>query len=153
MTLNGVIPDTSTSASNSSFRKVYSSAATLPIASTWDFTGDATQIWQLSIEAGSSIPTISLALSGGSRVATYRTNTTVVATTSSTAKITFYANKKIIPGCRNVLSSAGTASCTWRPTVMGVSQITTKVSATDASFADFTTGRLDLSVVKRTNTR
>lgn len=153
MTLNGVIPDTSTSLSNSIFRKVYHGATSPPIAGTWNFTGDASQIWQLSMEEAISQFAGSINVSGGIRSTTYRTQLSIVASVNISSKVTFYANKKPIPRCQNILTSGGSASCNWSPSVIGVNRLTAKFVSTDSSFSDNTSAPLEISVSRRTTVR
>jgi hypothetical protein len=70
----------------------------------------------------------SLGLSGGGIVATFRSSTTLVANVNVAAKVSFQANGKFLPGCRNLIASgSGTnfsASCTWKPAIRGSALIT-----------------------------
>jgi hypothetical protein len=58
---------------------------------------------------------------------TYRLAVTITATVSAASKVSFKAQDKFIPGCRNVLSAATApfvATCSWRPSVRGPAVIT-----------------------------
>ena len=154
LTMNGIIADTSTSLSNSNFRKVYEGATVIPSPSSWDFSGDAAQLWQLSIELGAAGPISgSLSLSGGSKIASYRTVTSLIATVSAPAKVTFYAAGKLIAGCRSIPSSAGVATCNWKPSVKGVNRITAQLTSLDSGYLDGWATPADISVVQRTSLR
>lgn len=153
MTLNGIVPDTSTSNSNSSFRRANSSSSTLPIASTWSTTENAALIWQLSIEASSVAMSATLALQNGTNRATFRTTTSIVASVSGNSKVTFYVNKKVIPKCRNILSSSGVASCNWSPSFTGVNSITANVISLDPNYSNGSAKSVDILVSKRSNKR
>jgi hypothetical protein len=154
LTLNGVIPDTSTSLSNSSFRKVYEGGTILPTTTGWDFSADANQLWQLSIEIGPNSPVAaSLSLSGGGRSATFRAITQIQAAVSANSKVSFYVGGKAIPKCLNVLSSAGIATCNWRPSVKGNNKITAKVTSLDSNYLDGVASSFEVSVTPRSGTR
>lgn len=45
----------------------------------------------------------------------YRSPSTLTANVSAVGKATFYAQGKVIPGCKNVLTSSTVATCTWTP--------------------------------------
>lgn len=45
----------------------------------------------------------------------YRSTSTISATVSAVGKATFYAQGKVIPGCKNVLTTSTLATCTWTP--------------------------------------
>ena len=154
LTMNGIAVDTSTSLSNSSFRKVYEGATVIPTPSTWDYSADAAQLWQLSIELGPASPiSSSLSLTGGSKIATYRTATSLRASVNASAKVTFYSGGKLIAGCSNVASSAGVAMCTWKPSVKGVNRLTAKVTSLDSGYSDSWADPTEITVVQRTNMR
>jgi hypothetical protein len=153
MTLNGVVPDTSTSLSNSIFRKVYHGATSPPIAGTWNYTGDASQIWQISMEEAISQFAGTISVAGGIRSTPFRTQISIVAAVNISSRVTFYSNKKPIPKCQNLLSSGGTVSCNWSPSVIGVNRITAKFVSVDSSFSDNTSAPLEISVTRRTTTR
>ena len=63
----------------------------------------------------------------------YRTLNTITATVPANSKVTFYENKKIIPGCKGVPSVSTTALCRWRPSTHG--QINLRVSYTTSGSA------------------
>jgi len=63
----------------------------------------------------------------------YRALNTITATVPLNSKVTFYENKKIIPGCKNVASVSTTALCRWRPSTHG--QISVRVSYTTTGSA------------------
>jgi hypothetical protein len=154
LTMNGIVADTSTSLSNSSFRKVYEGAAVIPAPNGWDFSADTGQLWQLSIELGASGPiTSSLTLSDGSKYATYRTATSLSANVNASAKVTFYSGGKLIAGCRNIVSAAGVATCNWKPSTKGVNRITARVTSLDSGYVDGWATPTEIIVVQRTTTR
>ena len=66
--------------------------------------------------AVTSSPTFEL---DASNTPTFRALNTITATVPLNSKVTFYENKKIIPGCKNVASVSTTALCRWRPSSHG----------------------------------
>lgn len=58
--------------------------------------------------------------------AVFRTNSPLVVTTTTEGKVTFFASGKRIAGCinvRTVSSSTITATCNWKPSLIGLNQI------------------------------
>jgi hypothetical protein len=155
MTLNGIVPDTSTSGANDSFRKVYSNSATLPISSTWQFTGDAQQIWQLSIEGNITYPPVvaTISLQGSPSSVTFKSTTQINVSVDSPSRVTFYANGKVIAGCRNILSSGGTSICNWKPTLHGSNRIYASANPVSSSYTSSNSSVINVGVAARTNIR
>lgn len=88
--------------------------------------------------------------------AVYRTTTSLVATTSTAGKVTFFVSGKRIPGCINiptVSSAAITATCNWKPALIGLNQIyavlTPTVNPAYTAKVDFT----PIFVFKRSGNR
>ena len=52
----------------------------------------------------------SLALAGGVTTATFRTPVSVTANVSVTSKVSFFVNGKVLPGCKNRLTSGSGSS-------------------------------------------
>jgi hypothetical protein len=85
--------------------------------------------YSLSIASGNlpvpaTAPTFnSFALTGSLVTATYRSAITINANVSQTSKVTFLANGKTIPGCKNKTTSGSgsshAVSCSWRPSNRG----------------------------------
>lgn len=148
MTFNGVIPDTSTSGSNSSFSRAYNQFATPPNPGSWT-SGLSSQIWQLSLEAQPTPVIASLALQNGSTVGTFRATTPLSVSVNVDSKVTYYALGKVIPNCRNIMSSAGVASCNWKPSNTGSVTITARVVPLDLSTADATVVVFQVKIAKR----
>lgn len=71
-------------------------------------------------------------------------------------KVTFSANGRVIPGCRNVLTTSvyplNTATCSWKPTVQGSVRITASMIPTDSSFSP-ASNTYYTNVQRRTNNR
>ena len=102
-----------------------------------------------------STPTTAVvSLNSGGTKATYRSTTTIKAEVNSNGPVTFYANKKYIPGCKQIQSSAGVALCQWRPSLHGVYALTARVVPTDsANYLPKTSDAMQVTVAKRSNTR
>lgn len=152
MTLNGVVPDTSTTGSNSSFARAYSTAMSPPNAGAWTAT-NSPQIWQLSIEAQLIPVSASIGLQNGSTKGLYRVTTPVAVSVNTPSKVTFYARAKVIPNCRNILSASGVATCNWKPSMTGSVTITARVTPLDSSSANPASVAFHVSVSKRNNFR
>lgn len=62
-------------------------------------------------------------LAGGTKFATYRSAIVITATVTLASKMTFRANGKVLPGCKNKTTSGSgsifTATCSWKPSVRG----------------------------------
>jgi hypothetical protein len=100
----------------------------------------------------STTATISIAAGGF----IYRTAKAVTVTTSAAGKVDFRVNGKYIPGCRNVVSSAGnsfTATCNYRAAIHAPVVISALFKPSDAGLSTSTATSAITSVVKRSNTR
>ena len=67
----------------------------------------------------------------------FRTTTSLTTTTSSSGKVTFYANGKKIPGCINMATSGSptiTATCTWKPSMRGSVNISSTFTPSDSNY-------------------
>jgi hypothetical protein len=65
--------------------------------------------------------------------AIFRTATTLTVTVSEAGKVTFYAQGKVIPGCKarpTITSASITATCSWRPSQRNAVPITAKFAPT-----------------------
>jgi hypothetical protein len=98
--------------------------------------------------------TIDVTLAAGGSTATYRSTTTIRAAVNSNGPVTFYANRKYIPGCKAVQSSAGVATCQWKPSLHGVVKLTARVVPTDsANYLPKLSNDFEVRTVTRTNRR
>ena len=87
---------------------------------------------------------------------TYRTATTITATTTMTGKVTFLANNKKIPGCIKVGTTGSgpiTASCSWKPSLHGAISITSQFVPVDTNYLSSLTTSTPAIATKRTNNR
>jgi hypothetical protein len=87
----------------------------------------------------------------------YRTiNTLTVATNGIAGKVSFKANGKQIPRCKNVLSGASnsySASCPWRPNVHSPFNLTALFTPTDSNYLTETKALTTAHVVRRSTSR
>lgn len=97
---------------------------------------------------------ISLGLTSGASQATYRTTSQLKASTNTASTVTFYANKKVIPGCRKIATSSNIAYCNWRPSNHGALVLTaTAVPLDSANYSTNSVSTQVIGVSARSNTR
>jgi hypothetical protein len=151
--LNGFIVDTSTSGTNNAWVRKASPGSN-PASASWT-DSPATQLaWQFSLENNTSEPVVaSLSTQSGSLRADYRTITPLTVSVDTQSRVTFYANGRVVPGCRNVLSSSGTATCNWRPAVHGSFRIYAAANPVSSSYVSSNTSTITVGVAARTNKR
>jgi hypothetical protein len=96
-------------------------------------------------------------LSGAVTTATFRKTTVISATVTVASKISFYANGKVLPGCKNKLAtgsgSSFTANCSWRPSNRGAVKLTAASTPTGAGITGATAPQLNIWVGNRTGPR
>ena len=103
-----------------------------------------------AIVAASSSTTVSLAVGN----LTFRTAKSISATPTVAGKLTFRANNVIIPGCKNLLTSANTLrSCNYRPNTRGYVTISVTLVPTDTGISSNTTRSASLYVYPRSGSR
>jgi hypothetical protein len=153
LSMNSLHVDTSTSTSNTSWRRAYSNSASASSASWFTPMHDGLA-WQFSLENNTATPVAaSLATQSGSSTTSFRTVTPLRVSVDTASKVTYYANGKVIAGCRNVLSSAGVATCNWKPSVHGSYRVYATVNPVSNSFIASTTSVISIGVAARTNNR
>ena len=82
------------------------------------------------------------------------TATPITATTTSTGTVTFYANGRIINGCKNVVVSGTTATCNWRPMTQGSVTLSASYTSNDSLYSGtVSSAAITTSVSKRTTAR
>jgi len=99
--------------------------------------------------------TIVLSLPGNASTAAYRTVVTLTATVSSAGKVTFYLQNKPVPTCKNlntVTSSSITATCSWKPSIMGMVTAGATLKPT-ASYLTAASTSIPITVTRRIGTR
>jgi hypothetical protein len=147
----GINVDTTTTLSNATWTKAFISGV-WPGAnsSSWSINNSQAQLWALSLESNPSVPiNVTLALASGGRTAFFRTSQSITATVDTPAYVTFYNNGKKISGCINVLSSAGSATCAWKPSTRGFVQLNAQAKPISGSYIENTTGKLEVLVSQR----
>jgi hypothetical protein len=153
LVMNSFKVDTATQGSNAGWNRAYSSQST-PIGASWTVYSPDALSWQFSLESNTSEPVVAtIGTQSGASKADYRTVTPLTVNVNTQSKVTFYANGKIIAGCRNILSSAGTATCNWRPSVHGSFRIHASANPISNSYVASTTSTISVGVAPRTNKR
>lgn len=146
--------DTSVSLSNTAWQRANKNGGTNPVGSSWTVSMPDGLVWQFSLEYNTATPvTASLATQSGSSTASYRTVTPLQVSVDTASKVTYYANGKVISGCRNVLSSSGVATCNWKPSVHGSYRVYAIVNPISNSYVASTTSVISIGVAARTNNR
>jgi hypothetical protein len=103
--------------------------------------------------AASVSTTVSLGLSGGVKVATYRAPIALTATlTGGDGKVKFYQDGKVIPGCQSINSSGLIATCLWRPASKRLITLSAEVISSGAIVGSKTIP-ITVSIVNRSGTR
>jgi hypothetical protein len=151
-TQNGMTVDTSTGLSNTNYRRAYLASGTVA-SGTWTSVNDGLG-WQLVVNGNlnPSIVSVQLALQGGGSVATFNTATSLVSNVDQPSKVSFLANGKYIAGCKNKLSSGGTATCSWNPSIHGAVQLTARAVPIDVNYSA-ASAILSVGVIPRSNRR
>jgi len=145
--------DTSTSNNNGAWIRVTSTSSS-PSGASWSgfpATGLAVQFTLGYFTVQPVLATIGT--QSGSLKADYRTVTPLTVNVDTNSKVTFYANGKVIAGCRNLLSSSGTATCNWKPSVHGSYRIHATANPVSNSYTPSTTSVINVGVAARTNKR
>jgi hypothetical protein len=96
-------------------------------------------------------------LAGATTTATFRSSVAISATVTVASKVTFRANGKLIPGCKNRTASGSgssfTATCPWKPSVRGpVTVLATADPVTDG-ISNVTSSPISVGVINRTGKR
>ena len=96
-------------------------------------------------------------LAGATTTATYRTSVAISATVTVASKVTFRANGRVIPGCKNRTTSGSgfnfTISCPWKPSMRGhVTVLATADPVTDG-ISNVTSSPISVGVINRTGNR
>jgi hypothetical protein len=76
----------------------------------------------------------------------------ITASANIDGRVSFLANGRMIPGCRNLMTTSKTVTCSWKPSLHG--SITLTASITSSIYAGYTgSSRIFVSASKRTTTR
>lgn len=92
--------------------------------------------------------TASIASPSGS-LATFRTVTNLQLTSNVNGKVTFYQRNKRIAGCINLVITAGSATCAWKPTIKAFTSINARVVPADSALPALTTNTLQFQVTAK----
>ena len=98
----------------------------------------------------------SLLLAGSATKATFRSAININANVSQSARISFFANGKSIPGCKNLPTSGSgsshAVSCSWRPSNRGALSLTARAVGTSGGLAS-NSGVINVNVESRSSRR
>jgi hypothetical protein len=98
--------------------------------------------------------TLSLSVAGSARVVAIRQSLTLTAVASVEGRVTFRSNGKAIGGCVAVPTVSLTATCPWKPSIKGASQLTARlVPIQVATNAIANSSNYWIGVAPRTNKR
>lgn len=154
LVMNGFVVDTSTAGNNNAWSRAYVTGGSNPVGASWSVGLPDALVWQFTVESNTSEPVVAtLGTQSGSLKADYRTVTPLTVTVDTQSKVTFFANGKVIAGCRNVMSSSGTATCNWKPSVHGSFKITATANPVSSSYIAANTSAITIGVAARTNKR
>jgi hypothetical protein len=78
--------------------------------------------------------------------------TAIVANTTSTGTVTFFANGRVINGCKSVAVSGTSATCNWKPITHGQVILTATYSSNDAAYAGSASAPSLVTTVTKRNT-
>jgi hypothetical protein len=97
----------------------------------------STGAWASTFDQGIDIVEYSsFSLAGGVQVVAYRTNIVITTVVSAASKVTFFASGKRIANCINRATtgsgSTHTATCTWKPSVIGAIKLSATAVPTGA---------------------
>ncbi len=106
-----------------------------------------------NLSTSSSNTSASISLNPAAMTAVFRTVTTIRVSANTAGRVDFYQSGKIIPGCRNVATSANVASCSWRPMVQSYVSLTARFRPSGSGFTSTNTAPLTIYVTKRTGLR
>ncbi len=99
----------------------------------------------------------SLALAGSVTTATFRSAILITANVSVASRVTFTVNGKVLPGCKNRLTSGSGSShsvtCNWKPSRRGDVTLTAAATPTGAGITSATANTVNIRVGNRTGAR
>ena len=146
--------DTSTSGSNTYWIRANSASGTTPTNATWSTYGATQLAWLVSLENNTTeAVAVTVNSQSGLSTAEFRRTSNLQATVNTDSKVTFYANDKVIAGCRNLLSTSGSATCAWKPSLHGSYRVFVRAVPVSTSYTTGTSSYLNIGVGARTNKR
>ena len=96
-------------------------------------------------------------LAGAATTATFRSPIVITATVTVASKITFNINGRVLPGCKNKITtgsgSSFTATCSWRPSNRGAVALTAAATPTGAGITGSSSSPISIRVGSRTGAR
>ena len=99
----------------------------------------------------------SLALAGSVTTATFRSAILITASVSVASRVTFTVNGKVLPGCKNRLTSGSGSShsvnCNWKPSRRGDVTLTAAATPTGAGITSANANPVSIRVGNRTGAR
>jgi len=99
-----------------------------------------------------SFSSMTASIAGGNL--NYRTVKTITATPNTGGKLTFKANNKVIPNCKNLAAVANTAkTCSFKPSNRGYVNLTVTLVPTDGGLSTITTQVGTFFVYSRSGSR
>jgi hypothetical protein len=98
-----------------------------------------------------SPPVANLSIAGNVTSAVKGNSIVLTLAIDQAGTVTFYADKKRIAGCINMVATVGNKTCTWKPTVQKNIQVYATLS--DSGTVVATSAPLNISGIKRTGTR
>lgn len=129
----------------------YGSAGSGETATSFALFGSPQNAYSFSYSLFTAGPsTVSLAVSNQLNASKGQVDT-LTATTSGAGSVTFYANRKRIPKCISITTSANSANCLWKPIVTGNSTVYAKFKP--AGEAEIKSDELQVKVKNRSALR
>ena len=96
-------------------------------------------------------------LAGAASTATFRSSVAISATVTVESKVTFRANGKVIPGCKNKTASGSgssfTATCIWKPSTRGPITVLATADPVTDGISNVTSSPISVGVINRTAKR
>jgi len=113
--------------------------------------GTTVNFYRINVTVIRSVQSVTLALDPGAL--TFRQARELRATPSVAGKVTFRANGKVIPGCKNkAVSGSATVTCSYRPSTRGSVTISATLEPTSDAFIGATTS-INNVIANRTGPR
>jgi hypothetical protein len=96
-------------------------------------------------------------LAGATTTATFRTSVAISATVTVASRVTFRANGRVIPGCKNRTTSGSgfnfTTTCPWKPSVRGLVTVLATADPVTDGISNVTSSSVSVRVTNRTGNR
>lgn len=102
---------------------------------------------------GSAATSTTLSIAGSPSTATYRVNTPITIGVTANGKVTVFANGKVIPGCKNAITSGFAFTCNWKPAIHGSVTLSATYSPTIAGYLASASSSYKIQVIVRATKR